>query len=80
MKKPWDSVKARLLDEAFYGHDAAILTAEQDLPRSGLLDSLAMVVVVEILADMSENESVLMEARQSDLRSFESIRALYDRL
>lgn len=80
MKAPWAEVQRRIVDDAFFGHDEARIAGEQDLLRSGLLDSLAMVLIVEILAEMSGNESVVMDARQADFQSLESIHRLYEGL
>lgn len=78
-KKPWDDVEAELLETVFYAHDPSDVRAADDLARKGMLDSLSIVAILEVLIDATGNEDDLENADATDFRNLAQIRALYER-
>lgn len=78
----WDAVEAQLLDVVFYAHDPQKVRNARDLPSEGLLDSLSVVAIMEVLADAFPAGSIesLDSLKPSDFQNMTSIRALYQRL
>ncbi|MBK7720955.1 MAG: hypothetical protein IPI32_01665 [Austwickia sp.] len=79
-KKPWDEVETELVENVFYAHDEAKVRESVDLAKEGMLDSLSIVAILEVLADASGEEEALDTAQASDFRNLGLIRALYERL
>lgn len=79
-KKPWSDVEAELFDSVFYAHDAADVRAADDLATAGMLDSLSIVAILEVLIDASGEEEALENADAADFRNLAQIRALYERV
>ncbi len=79
-KKPWPEVEADLVENVFYAHDEAKVRASKDLAKEGMLDSLSIVAILEVLAEASGEEEALDSAEAKDFRNLEVIRGLYERL
>lgn len=80
MKKSWDQVQDELMDVVFYAHDAAKVLGSQDLARDGMLDSLSVVAIIEVLAEATDADEALDRADVADFGSMSRIRDLYERL
>ncbi len=72
-KKPWTEVEVDLVENVFYAHDEARVRKSADLAKEGMLDSLSIVAILEILAESGG-------AQATDFRNLSQIQALYDRL
>ncbi|MCA0438462.1 MAG: hypothetical protein M9891_16110 [Austwickia sp.] len=79
-KKPWDEVQAELLDVVFYAHDPSAVLASADLAKAGMLDSLSVVAIIEVLAEATGADSALDAATVEDFASMVHIHDLYERL
>ena len=79
-KKPWTEVEVDLVENVFYAHDEARVRKSADLAKEGMLDSLSIVAILEILAEAGGDEDALDSAQATDFRNFSRIQALYDRL
>lgn len=79
-KKPWDQVQEELLDVVFYAHDPATVLGSGDLARAGMLDSLSVVAIIEVLAEATGAEDALDAAGAEDFASMAKIHDLYERL
>lgn len=80
-KKPWSEVEADLMENVFYAHDEAQVRSATDLAKAGLLDSLSIVAILEILAEASGVEDEALDsAEATDFRNLDVIRSLYERL
>lgn len=80
IRKSWDEVQAELMDVVFYAHDSAKVLASRDLAKDGMLDSLSVVAIIEVLAEATDADEALDEAGVEDFRSIAKIRELYERL
>lgn len=80
MKAGWSDVESELLGRVFYAHDQLEVRAADNLAHAGMLDSLSIVAILEILVEMSGNEDALTNAKASDFRNLASIRALHESL
>lgn len=79
-KKPWPEVEADLVENVFYAHDEAKVRGSKDLAKDGMLDSLSIVAILEVLAEASGEEEALDSAEAKDFRNLQVIHGLYDRL
>lgn len=79
-KKPWPDVEADLVDNVFYAYDEQKVRRSVDLAKEGMLDSLSIVAVLEILAEASGEDEALDSAEAADFQNLAVIKALYDRL
>lgn len=79
-KKPWPQVEADLVENVFYAHDEAKVRASGDLAKEGMLDSLSIVAILEVLADAGAEEEALDSAEAGDFRNLGLIQALYERV
>lgn len=79
-KRPWAEVKNELMENVFYAHDPDEVGAADDLARKGMLDSLSIVAILEVLIDATGDEESLESAEASDFRNLAQIRALYERV
>lgn len=79
-KRPWPEVEADLVENVFYAHDEGKVRASADLATEGMLDSLSIVAILEVLADSSGDDGALDAAQASDFGNRRLIRALYARL
>lgn len=76
----WSDVEQRLLDQVFYARTPEQVRGSDDLAADGYLDSLSIVVVLEMLSEMTGNEEALTTASADDFKNLDTVRALYDRL
>lgn len=67
-KKPWSEVEVDLVEDVFYAHNEAKVRGSTDLAKDGMLDSLSIVSILEVLAEAK------------DFRNLQVIHGLYDRL
>lgn len=79
MKDDWSSVKDNILENVFYAHGSSAVTGSNDLAADGLLDSLSIVAILEVLADSGADEDSLDEAQAADFTNLHTIQALYAR-
>ncbi|MDO5711805.1 MAG: hypothetical protein Q4P32_08730 [Micrococcales bacterium] len=79
-KRPWAEVENELMENVFYAHEAADVRAAEDLARQGMLDSLSIVAILEVLIDATGDEEALESADASDFRNLAQVRALYERV
>ncbi len=79
-KKPWPEVETDLVDNVFYAYDEKKVRGSADLAKEGMLDSLSIVAVLEILAEASGEDEALDSAKAADFQNLAVIKALYDRL
>lgn len=79
-KRPWGDIETDLLESVFYAHDPKVVLATDDLAKKGMLDSLSIVAILEILAEGSGNDEALNDAQAADFRNLALIRTLYERL
>lgn len=79
-KRPWAEVETELMENVFYAHDPVEVGAADDLARTGMLDSLSIVAILEVLIDATGDEEALESADASDFRNLAQIRALYGRV
>lgn len=79
-RAPWTEVERQLLDQVFYAHPADQIRASEDLAADGLLDSLSIVVILEMLSEITGSEDALTTASADDFANLGTIRALYERL
>lgn len=80
MKAIWSDVENELLERVFYAHDGAVVRDSENLAHDGMLDSLSIVAILEILVEMTGNEDAMMRAGSSDFRNLSSIHAFYQSL
>lgn len=80
MKDDWSSVKDNLVENVFYAHDAAAVLKSADLAADGLLDSLSIVAILEVLVDCGADEESLDEAQATDFTNLHTIATLYARV
>lgn len=80
MKASWNDVEKELLERVFYAHDDASVRDADDLAKEGMLDSLSIVAVLEIMVESSGDEDALTKATATDFRNLSSIRAFYQNL
>ena len=76
----WPDVEQQLLDQVFYARTPDQVRGSDDLAADGFLDSLSIVVVLEMLSESTGNEDALTTANADDFRNLSTINALYDRL
>ena len=79
-KRPWAEVENELMENVFYAHEATDVRAAEDLARQGMLDSLSIVAILEVLIDATGDEEALESADASDFRNLAQVRALYERV
>lgn len=79
MKPDWSTVEAELLDNVFYAFEADAVRASSDLPRDGMLDSLSIVAILEVLIEATGQEEAFDDAQAGDFANLTAIRELYDR-
>ena len=80
MKPDWTAVEAELLDNVFYAFEADAIRASNDLPRDGMLDSLSIVAILEVLIEATGQEEAFDDAQAADFANLTAIRKLYDRI
>ncbi len=80
MKLDWDAVEKELIEDVFYAHDDVKVRASKDLAADGMIDSLSVVAILEILIEASGAEDELEDAQAGDFRNLAAIRALYERV
>ncbi|MFN8185185.1 MAG: hypothetical protein U0R23_12265 [Candidatus Nanopelagicales bacterium] len=80
MKAAWGDVEKELMQRVFYAHNADTVATVDDLAQEGILDSLSIVAILEVLVEMSGNEDALTAATASDFHSLASIRTFYQTL
>ncbi|WP_168582215.1 hypothetical protein [Gephyromycinifex aptenodytis] len=80
MKDDWNTVKDNLIENVFYAHDAQAVADSKDLAADGLLDSLSIVAILEVLADCGADEEALDEAQATDFANLATIESLYSRV
>lgn len=76
----WPAVEATLLDQVFYAWPSNEVRAAVDLADAGMVDSLSVIAILEVLVEATGNEAALGEATADDFRSLPTIHALFDRL
>lgn len=78
----WDDVEAQLFEAVFYAHDPAKVRRAVSLPDEGMLDSLSVVAILDILAEAKPDasEDDLDDLSPRDFRNLDAIRTLYQRL
>ncbi len=79
-KRPWPDVEDELVENVFYAHDPQQVRAADDLAREGMLDSLSIVAILEILIDATGDEGALEAAEATNFRNFATIRSLYEQV
>lgn len=79
-KPPWVEIQSELLDVVFYAHDAAKVLGSADLAKDGMLDSLSVVAIIEVLAEATDADEALDRAGAEDFGTMAKIRDLYERL
>ncbi|HQR78629.1 MAG TPA: hypothetical protein PLT68_00255 [Actinomycetota bacterium] len=80
MKAMWSDVEDELLERVFYAHEDTVVRDSENLAQAGMLDSLSIVAILDILVEMTGNEDAMMRAGSSDFRSLASIHAFYQSL
>lgn len=80
VKRPWSEIERELLQEVFWAHTAEEVGRSSDLAAEGFKDSLADVMIVEILSDASERDDLLDLVSKDDLRTLGAIRVFYTSL
>lgn len=80
MKANWNDVENELLERVFYAHDGAAVRGSENLAQDGMLDSLSIVAILEILVEMTGEEDAMMRAGSSDFRNLAAIHAFYQSL
>lgn len=76
----WPEVEGQLLDQVFYAWPPQKVRESEDLARDGLVDSLSVVAVLEVLIEALGHEEALSVSTADDFRNLAAIRALYERL
>lgn len=79
-KQPWAEVEQELFDNVFYAHEPEDVRAADDLAKKGMLDSLSIVAILEVLIDATGDEDALESAEASNFRNLGAIRDLYERV
>lgn len=77
-KRPWPEVETDLVEHVFYAHEPQKVRAADDLAKEGMLDSLSIVAILEVLIDATGDEEALDDAEAGDFRNLETIRTLYE--
>lgn len=80
MKPAWNTVEAELLDIVFYAFEGDAVRASTDLPRDGMLDSLSIVAILEVLIEATGQEEAFDDAQAGDFANLSAIRELYERI
>lgn len=78
-RRSWSDVEKELLETVFYAYEPGQVLHVKDLAAAGMLDSLSVVAIIEILAESGESDEALDAAVAEDFRSFARIRQLYER-
>lgn len=76
----WEPVRQRLLDRVFYNFEEDEVESSQDLVGDGYLDSLSVLVSLEIFDEELGEGVAVKEARVGDTASMETLKMLYQRL
>ncbi len=79
MSTPWEDVEGELLDRVFYAWPPADVRAAPDLAAAGMVDSLSVVAVLEVLVGAAGDDTVLEISTADDFRNLDTIRQLYQR-
>lgn len=77
-KRSWPDVETELVENVFYAHDPQEVRAADDLAKEGMLDSLSIVAILEVLIDATGDEEALEDADADSFRNLETIRTLYE--
>lgn len=80
MKRAWEGVEAELLEAVFFAHDPQAVRAAVDFGAVGMIDSLSVVAILEILAEAGGSEEGLDAALATDFVNLAAVRTLYERL
>ena len=77
-KQPWSQVEDELMENVFYAHEPDRVRGADDLAKAGLLDSLSIVAILEVLIEASGDEDAFEAAEASNFRNLGTIKALYE--
>lgn len=80
MAADWDEMRQRLLDRVFYNFTEEQVESSDDLLGDGYLDSLSVLVTLNIFDEELGEGTAVKSARVPDTTSLSALRQLYTRL
>lgn len=78
----WEELEGQLLELVFYAHDPEKVRNSMNLADDGMLDSLSVVAILDVLAEAHPEADLdsLENLGPADFRNLSAIRTLHERL